>query len=62
MGQFIADIVASGGLQKRSSADMYVLQISLTHAAAKKIRATAYSIWRMAQANQKCPLNRTSVV
>jgi len=38
---------------------MYVLQISLTHAATIKIRATPYSIWVMAQANQIRPLNRT---
>jgi hypothetical protein len=41
---------------------MYVLQISLTHAAAKKIRATANSIRVMAQANQNCPLKRISEV
>lgn len=41
---------------------MHVLQISLTHAAAIKIRATPYTIWVMAQANQGCPLNRISEV
>ena len=36
---------------------MHVLQILLIHAAATMIRATAYSIWVMAQANQIRPLN-----
>jgi len=41
---------------------MYVLQISLTHAAAMKVRATPYSIRVMAQANPIRSLNRTSEV